>query len=67
MLQASAAILDEMNHLAAATEETNAEMDGIAGNTDRIHTALKDLNTITSETKDNISHLSADVSKFRVS
>jgi methyl-accepting chemotaxis protein len=67
MLRASAAILDEMNHLAGATEETNAEIDGISGNTDRIHTALKELDTITSETRDHISHLSADVSKFQVS
>jgi methyl-accepting chemotaxis protein len=66
MLQASAAILDEMTRLAGATEETNAEMDGIAGNTDRIHTALKDLNDITSETRESISHLSTDVSKFKV-
>jgi methyl-accepting chemotaxis protein len=66
MLQASAAILNEMDHLAGATEETNAEIDGISGNTDRIHTALKDLDNITNETRDSISHLSADVSKFQV-
>ncbi|MDR1388976.1 MAG: methyl-accepting chemotaxis protein [Treponema sp.] len=66
MLQSSAAILDEMNHLAGATEKTNTEIDGISGNTDRINTALKDLDTITSETRDNISRLSADVSKFQV-
>jgi methyl-accepting chemotaxis protein len=66
MLNASAAILDEMTHLAGATEETNAEMDGIAGSTGQIHTALKDLDAITNETRDNISHLSADVSKFKV-
>ncbi|MDR2747061.1 MAG: methyl-accepting chemotaxis protein [Treponema sp.] len=66
MLRASAAILDEMTHLAGATEETNAEMDGIAGSTGRIHEDLKDLDTITNETRDNISQLSADVSKFQV-
>ena len=66
MLRASAAVLDEMTRLAGATEETNAVMDGIAGNTGRIHTALKDLDAITSETRSNISHLSADVSKFKV-
>jgi methyl-accepting chemotaxis protein len=66
MLKSSAAILSEMDRLAVATEETNAEIDGISGNTDRIHTALKDLDTITSETRDSISHLSADVSKFQV-
>jgi methyl-accepting chemotaxis protein len=66
MLQASSVILEEMGHLAGATEETNAEMDGIAGSTGRIHEALKDLDAITNETRDNISRLSADVSKFQV-
>ncbi|MDR1177701.1 MAG: methyl-accepting chemotaxis protein [Spirochaetaceae bacterium] len=67
MMESSAAIVNEMNHLSTATVEMSSEMDAIAGSTDRISGAVKNLNEITVLTRENVSLLSAEVSKFKLS
>ncbi|MDR1210649.1 MAG: methyl-accepting chemotaxis protein [Spirochaetaceae bacterium] len=67
MMDASTAIVSEMDHLSNATVEMSSEMDAIAGSTDRISDAVKSLNEITVLTRENVSLLSDEVSKFKLS
>jgi methyl-accepting chemotaxis protein len=66
MRGASTAIVGEMAHLAAATEEMSTGMDAIAGSTTRINDALETLNEITARTKESVTELKNEVSKFKV-
>jgi methyl-accepting chemotaxis protein len=65
-LAASGAILTEMENLTDTTEVMSSEMDGIAGSTEQISMVVKALEDITGETRASVSHLSEDISKFKV-
>ncbi|GMO40297.1 MAG: hypothetical protein Ta2F_16470 [Termitinemataceae bacterium] len=66
MLSAASLIIKEMEHLRAASENTNCKLHDITDNKDKIIAAINFLENVIQKTTLCVTELSVDVSKFKV-
>ncbi|GHU30048.1 methyl-accepting chemotaxis protein [Spirochaetia bacterium] len=66
MLEGSQQVIHESKHVGAVTEEISNSMHEMAAGADQINIAIHQINTISSQNKDNINDLVREVAKFKV-